>query len=382
MSTRHASNNPHSGETDTSRRSFLTTAATGAAAGALITGAPWIRNAEAASGIRIRAQSSWQPGTVGYKTFESWSGRVKELTSGEVDVQPFPAGAVAGDFEVPDAVRNGVLDGMNWFTVYWAGKMPAGVFLTAYPMALSLPHQWDMMFGAYGGFGFAKDLYRKQGMELLGWVHHDLNLIHSKVPIRSLDDFKGKKIRMPGGIVAETFAAAGARTTLLPGSDVYPALEKGTIDAADYTGPAVNYELGFWQVSKYIIMGPASTPCLHQPVDLMDFSVSRRVYDKMSKQTQDLMHHLVAGYSREHYLAIQEANAKAWPKFREKGTEIIHLSEEDAQRFRQLAIPLWFKWANKDADAAKFFKMHLNTMMDPAVAIITEKDIADHKLNI
>lgn len=187
---------------------------------------------------------------------------------------------------------------------------------------------------------------------------------------------------MPGGIVAETFAAAGARTTLLPGSDVYPALEKGTIDAADYTGPAVNYELGFWQVSKYIIMGPASTPCLHQPVDLMDFSVSRRVYDKMSKQTQDLMHHLVAGYSREHYLAIQEANAKAWPKFREKGTEIIHLSEEDAQRFRQLAIPLWFKWANKDADAAKFFKMHLNTMMDPAVAIITEKDIADHKLNI
>ncbi|HEX5513809.1 MAG TPA: TRAP transporter substrate-binding protein DctP, partial [Gammaproteobacteria bacterium] len=280
MSTFDADKNSRSGEADLARRGFLQGAAAGAAAGALITGAPWIRNAEAANGVRIRAQSSWQPGTVGYKTFENWSGRVKELTSGEVDVQPFPAGAVAGDFEVPDAVRNGVLDGMNWFTVYWAGKMPAGVFLTAYPMGLSLPHQWDMMFGAYGGLGFAKDLYRKQGMELLGWVHHDLNLIHSKVPIRSLDDFKGKKIRMPGGIVAETFAAAGARTTLLPGSDVYPALEKGTIDAADYTGPAVNYELGFWQVSKYIIMGPASTPCLHQPVDLMDFSVSRRVYDK------------------------------------------------------------------------------------------------------
>eukprot|EP00952_Eustigmatos_sp_NYUAD-ZCMA_P003172 13804-Eustigmatos_ZCMA.PRE.1 len=63
------------------------------------------------------------------------------------------------------------------------------------------------MFGAYGGFGIAKDLYRKQGQELLGYVHHDLNLIHSKIPLRSFDDFKGVKIRMPGGIVAETFAS-------------------------------------------------------------------------------------------------------------------------------------------------------------------------------
>lgn len=370
------------GETDTSRRGFLKNAAVGAAAGALITGAPFIGNAEAQKGLRLRVQSSWQPGTAGYKAFESWAGRVQELTSGEVSVQPFPAGAVAGDFEVPDAVRNGVLDGQNWFTVYWAGKMPAGVFLSAYPMALSLPHHWDMMFGAYGGFGFAKDLYRKQGLEFLGWVHHDLNLIHSKVPIRSLDDFQGKKIRMPGGIVAETFAAAGARTTLLPGSEVYPALEKGTIDAADYTGAAVNYELGFWQITKYIIMGPASTPCLHQPVDLMDFAVSRRVYERMSKKTQDLMHQLVAAYSREHYIAIQAANAQAWPKYRERGTEIIHLSEEDAQRFRKLAIPLWFKWANTDPDAAKLFQMHLRTMMDPAVAVITEEDIKGQKLSI
>src|SRR5690606_14225177 len=98
-----ADKDSRSGEADLARRGFLQ----GAAAGALITGVPWIRKAEAANGVRIRAQSSWQPGTVGYKTFENWSGRVKELTSGEVDVQPFPAGAVAGDFEVPDAVRNG-----------------------------------------------------------------------------------------------------------------------------------------------------------------------------------------------------------------------------------------------------------------------------------
>lgn len=103
--------------------------------------APWIGNVQAQEGIRIRMQSSWQPGTVGYRTFEAWAKGVVESTSGEVNIEPFPAGAVAGAFEVADAVRNGVLEGQNWFTVYWPGKMPAGVFLTAYPMGLSLPHQ-------------------------------------------------------------------------------------------------------------------------------------------------------------------------------------------------------------------------------------------------
>ncbi|MAR72070.1 MULTISPECIES: TRAP transporter substrate-binding protein DctP [Halomonas] len=360
------------------RRRFLKAAAVGSAAAVA---APWVGNVQAQQGIRIRMQSSWQPGTTGYRIFEEWAAGVAEATSGEVTIEPFPAGAVAGAFEVADAVRNGVLDGQNWFTVYWPGKMPAGVFLTAYPMGLSVPHQWDMMFGAYGGFGIAKDLYRKQGQELLGYVHHDLNLIHSKVPLRSFDDFEGVKIRMPGGIVAETFAKIGARTTLLPGSEVYPALEKGTIDAADYTGAAVNFELGFWQVTDYIIMGPPSTPCLHQAVDLMDIAVNRRVYERMSDQTKDLMHDLVAAYSREHYAAIQKANAEAWPKYREKGVEIIHLSEDDADRFRDAAIPLWFEWANKDPDAAKLFRAHLNTMLDPSVALITEEDIKDFELN-
>ncbi|MEC9482074.1 MAG: TRAP transporter substrate-binding protein DctP [Halomonas sp.] len=360
------------------RRDFLKVAAAGSAAAVA---APWVANAQAQEGIRVRMQSSWQPGTTGYKTFETWANGVQELTGGEVRIEPFPAGAVAGAFEVADAVRNGVLDGQNWFTVYWPGKMPAGVFLTAYPMGLSVPHQWDVMFGAYGGFGIAKDLYHKQGLEFLGHVHHDLNLIHSKVPLRSFDDFKGVKIRMPGGIVAETFASIGARTTLLPGSEVYPALEKGTIDAADYTGAAVNYELGFWQVAKYIIMGPPSTPCLHQAVDLMDIALNRRVFERMSPQTKDLMHDLVAAYSREHYAAIQQANAAAWPKYAEKGIEVIHLSEEDAARFRQAAIPLWFKWANKDPDAAKLFRAHLQTMQDPAVALITDEDIKDYSLN-
>ena len=129
-------------------------------------------------------------------------------------------------------------------------------------------------------------------------------------------------------------------------------------------------------------MGPPSTPCLHQAVDLMDIAVNRRVFERMSPKTQDLMHDLVAAYSREHYAAIQKANAEAWPKYQEKGVEIIHLTEDDADRFREVAVPLWFKWANKDQDAARLFKAHLDTMMDPAVALLTPEDVKDYELNL
>lgn len=369
------------------RRGFLKslaaagTASVGLAAGGLTLAAPHVARAQG-QGRVLRLQSSWQPGTTGFRIFETWCNQVVELTGGEIGFKAFPAAAVAGDFQLVDAVRNGVLDGMNLFTVYWAGRMPAAVFLSAYPMGLNHPHQWDMLFNSYGGNELARELYQKNGLYFVGHVHHDMNLIHSKKPVRSLDDFNGLLLRVPGGIVADCFAAIGARTTLLPGSEVYPALERGTIEAADYTGPAVNYDLGFQQVTKYIIMGPPSTPCLHQPVDLMDISLSMRVWNSLSPEMKELLPHLVKSYSSIHYGGIQEANRDAWPKFAQAGVEVTRLSEEDATRFRKISIGKWFEWANKDKDAARLFKMHLDVMQDPSVAYITPEDIKDYKLNL
>lgn len=369
------------------RRGFLKslaaagTAAAGVAAGGVALTAPHVANAQA-QGRTLRLQTSWPPGTSGFHIFEDWCNRMAEITEGELSFKAFPAAAVAGDFQLVDAVRNGVLDGMNLFTVYWAGRMPAGVFMSSIPMGLNHPHQWDMLFNAYGGTELARELYQKNGLYFVGHVHHDMNLIHSKKPIRSLDDFNGLLLRVPGGIIADCFAAIGARTTLLPGSEVYPALERGTIEAADYTGPAVNYDLGFQQVTEYVIMGPPSTPCLHQPVDLMDISLSMRAWNALSPRMKDLLPRLVADYSAIHYGGIQEANREAWQKFADAGVEVTRLSEEDATRFRQVSIPKWFEWANKDKDAARLFQLHLDVMQSPSVAYITPDDIKDFKLNL
>jgi len=363
---------------DTKRRNFLKATAAGAT---VIAGAPFIGNAQAAKTTTWKIQTSW-PGGIGLEVFKDWCNGIKEKTGGELAFKPFGAKDVVGEFQLFDAVKNGVLDAMNPFTLYWAGRMPVAVFLSSYPLGLRNPHEWDVFYYSLGGLELAREAFGKMGLYYVGPVHHGPNIIHSKVPIRSIDDFRGRKMRLPGGMVAEVFQAAGAKTTLLPGSEIFPALEKGTIDVADYVGPAINYALGFHQVTKYISMGPPGFMSIYQPVDLMDLTVSQKSWNNLSKAMKQFVEMEVHVYSDMHHAAIQAADQKAWKKFKEAGTEITRLSEDDVDAFTQLAVPLWFKWANKDKYAAKAFKIQLDYMMSGSLGYADAAMIKGQKLKM
>src|SRR5438874_13457904 len=103
-----------------SRRHLLKTAS--AAGAGVILGAPFIGNAAAAETTVWKVQTSW-PAGVGLQTFKTWAGTIKEKTGGELEIKPFAAKEVVGDFELIDGVKNGVLEAMNSFTLYWAGKL-------------------------------------------------------------------------------------------------------------------------------------------------------------------------------------------------------------------------------------------------------------------
>ncbi|MEW8078442.1 MAG: TRAP transporter substrate-binding protein DctP [Candidatus Thiodiazotropha endolucinida] len=362
---------------DMQRRQFLKRSA---AAGTLtISGAPFIGNAVAAETTTWKIQTSW-PGGIGLEIFKDWCNGIVEKTGGELAFKPFGAKDVVGEFQLFDAVKNGVLDAMNPFTLYWAGRMPLAVFLSSYPLGLRNPHEWDTFYYGLGGLELAREAFGKVGLHFVGPIHHGPNIIHSKVPIRSIDDFRGRKMRLPGGMVAEVFQAAGAKTTLLPGSEIFPALEKGTIDVADYVGPAINHALGFHQVTKYISMGPPGFMSIYQPVDLMDLTVSKKSWDKLSANMKQFVEMEVHTYSDLHHAAIQAADQKAWKKFEEAGTEVTRLSEEDVEAFTLLSVPLWYKWANKDAFAAKAFKIQLEYMMSGSLGYVDKEMIKGHSL--
>jgi TRAP-type mannitol/chloroaromatic compound transport system substrate-binding protein len=353
-----------------------------AAGGALLLGAPFIRNAQAAAGQVWKVQSTWDAGTTGYKLFEEWCNGFKEKSGGELELKPFPAKAVAADNNALfDAVRTGVLQAMNPFTLYWAGKIPASVFLSSYPAGPDQPGQWDTMFYGLGMLEATREIFAKFGLFYVGPIQHDANIIHSKRPVTSLDQLKGMKIRLPGGMVAEVFERFGVSTTSMPGSDIYPALEKGTIDAADYVGPAINWDLGFSEVTKYIIcMGPPGQTSLYQPVDLMDLTVNMGVWQRLPKKMQVFVEEQVQTYSVHHFVTIQKADSEAMQRFLKAGTTVSRLSAEDVTRFRRAAIPVWFNWAKKNADATRIFKLQLDFMLNPYMGYLAPDDLKGFKL--
>ena len=355
-----------------SRRRFITAAAAG---GTAALGFPAVVRAQAP--VKWRVQTAHVAGTVGYTAFQKYCANVKVLSEGKLEFQPLPAGGIVGTFEMFDAVKKGVLDAMHVFTIYWPGKIPVAAFLSSYPLGLDRPDQWETWFYELGGLQIARKAFQAHNMFYVGPIQHDLNLIHSKVPIRSFEEFKGKKIRYPGGMIAEIFSLAGVSTVLLPGEEVYPALEKGAIDAADFIGPAVNYDLGFAEVAKYIVMGPPTTPCLHQPVDLMDLTVNLTKWNGLSKHVQEVVIAATRQHSWDHYAYIQKENIAAWEKYKAKGVQIIRLSEADIQKFRRFAIPMWFNWAKRDPLAREAFASQLAFMKTFNVGYITDSMLVD-----
>lgn len=356
-----------------SRRRLLKAAAITAGTSAL--GFPVVLRAQ--TPIKWRIQTAWQAGTAGYKQFQRFCANVKEISEGKLQFQPFPEKGIVGTFEMFNAVKAGQLDAMHCFSNYWFGFMPVSAFLSSYPLGLDRPDQWETWIYELGGLQIARKAYREHNMFYVGPIQHDLNLIHSKVPIRSFEDFKGKRIRYPGGMIAEVFSYAGVSTVILPGGEVYQALERGLIDAADYTGPAVNYDLGFAVVAKYIIMGPPSTPCLHQPVDLMDLTVNLAKWTALSKHLQEIVIAATRQHSWDHYAFIQKENIAAWDKYKTAGVQIIRLSEDDIQKFRRHAIPMWFKWAKKDPFAREAFASQLAFMKTISVGYVPDSMLVD-----
>lgn len=361
----------------TSRRAALRTLAGVGAAGLA---APHIATA-AAHGTTWKIQTSW-PGGAGLQIFKDWCNTIVEKTGGELAFQPFGANDVVGDFQLADAVKNGVLEAINPFTIYYQGIVPAAVFLTSFPLGLRNPHEFDTFYYGLGGIDIARELLRAQGMHFVGPVHHGPNIIHSKVPIRSIDDFAGRKMRLPGGMVAEVFSEIGAETTVLPGSEIFPALEKGTIDVADYVGPAVNYALGFSQVTDYIVMGPPGFMSVYQPVDIMDISVGLDAWNALSPQMQQFVEMETHVYSDMHHAAIQAADQEAWKKFEAEGTEVTRLSQDDVELMTEVAVPIWFKYANRDKDAARVFKIMLDYMMSGSLGYVTPEQIEGLTLDL
>jgi TRAP-type mannitol/chloroaromatic compound transport system substrate-binding protein len=233
------------------RRKFLKTAGAGLAAGAATM--PTLSRAQQSSlpEVKWRLASSFPKSldTI-YGAAVKMSERVAAATGGKFQIQVFAGGEIVPAFGVVDAVQNNTVQCAHTAPYYFWGKDPAFALDTAIPFSLNArqTNAWQI-FG--GGMELFREFYKayniyqipcgNTGAQMGGWFRKE---------IKSLNDLKGLKMRI-GGMAGKIMEKLGVVPQLIPGGDIYPALEKGTIDAAEWVGPYDDEKLGFNKIAKY-----------------------------------------------------------------------------------------------------------------------------------
>ena len=280
------------------RRKFVTSAATGGLATGAAVAASFPAPAIAQGTRQLKMVTTWPKNFPGLGTgAENLAKRITAMSDGALDVKVFAAGELVPPFESFDAVSSGNAEMSHSVSYYWQGKTPAFNFFATVPFGLTATEQAAWI--AYGGgqelwdevcadFNVKPFPRASTGVQMGGWFNKEIN---------SLDDFQGLKFRMPG-LGGEVLRRLGAAVVNLPGGEIFPALQAGTIDGTEWVGPWNDLAFGFYKVAKFYY-GPG----FHEPATTGEVLLNKAVWEDMSDSEKALIE-----------AAIQ---AEAWREFAE-----------------------------------------------------------------
>ena len=296
-------------------------------------------------------QTSAQAGDNFFPIEEAWADRVKELSDGRIEITVVPVGTVVAHNETLDAVGAGILQGHITDPSYFSGKDPAFAMLGNLVGAWSAPEQMFDYMENGGGKALFNELVNPYGLQFLGASATGVEAFLSTKPLYGVDDLKGIKMRAPEGMVQEVFAAAGASPVNLPGSEVYTALEKGVIDAADYTVFSTNHAQGMHEFAKYPLY-----PGFHS-MPVIDVSLNKAIYDGLPEDLQTILNESVSVFAEDMITQLDEQNEAAVAEAQaDPEITVIDWSDEERAKFRGIAKSQWAKWADRSEMAGKAYE--------------------------
>ncbi len=251
-----------------------------------------------------------------------------EMTDGKFVLQPFGAGEIVPGLQVLDAVANATVECGHTYTGYYIGKNPSFIFDGSLPFGLTprMQNAW-MMFGdgrklmdeVYDGFGVVALPAGQTGGQMFGWFRKEI-----KTPA----DFVGLKMRT-AGFGGKVMAKLGAVPQQIAGGDIYPALERGTIDACEWVGPYDDEKLGFNKVAKYYY-----TPGVMELEAVNQLMINKAAWATLPPRYQAILRY-ACNYAMTEMLASYDAkNATAIARLVAAGTQLSVLPEEVIKALR------------------------------------------------
>jgi TRAP-type mannitol/chloroaromatic compound transport system substrate-binding protein len=280
---------------------------------------------------------------------------IERMSGGKFEVKFFEPGALIPPLECFDAVSKGSIESCWTTPGYHTGKYPSLAFFTTVPFGPGIGEflAWKW-FG--GGNKLRDEIYAKHdlvsvdcfciGPETSGWFRNE---------IKSIDDLKGLKMRF-FGLGAQVMQKLGVSTQLLAAADIYPALERGVIDATEFSMPMMDMKLGFHQVAKFNYF-----PGWHQQVSCSEFLMNKKAYDALP----------------EAYKAMIEVAGKAQVAFTYAETEAMQFDAMAEMRDKyKVQVKRW-----DDKTLAAFEKAWLEVIQEESAKDPLFKKVADHYLD-
>jgi TRAP-type mannitol/chloroaromatic compound transport system substrate-binding protein len=336
------------------KREFLKAGAVSAAAAAAAVAALPAR-AQSGPSYNFKMATAWSGGPlmdIGAKAFAE---RLEFFSGGRMKIQVFPGGALGNALKVSETVKNGVAEmGHTWMGYDW-GADPTTVVFGGYAGSFNSEYMLHWLYEAGG-----TDLQRQFRDEKFGIISMPLFIrtaevfLHSRKPVKTLADLKGLKMRTAGAWI-EMSKELGASPVTTPGGEIYPALERGVIDATEWGTLWENITPGFYKVAKYLII-----PGVHQPTAPFELCINKDVWAKLSDGDKKLIEITAKLVTFETFTRIGHEDAKALEFFRKSGNEIIELDPEVQFAARERGIA----WANKTKVGNAWFQKVLDSQLE------------------
>ena len=336
------------------RRSFLKKAGLGLAAGAVA--APGIVNAQApaaAAGLPTvswRMAGSW-PKSLDtlYGGMEEISKRVSDATGGKFTIKVFAAGEIVGGLQVLDAVQNGTVECGHTASYYYFGKDPTFALSCAVPFGLNA-RQMNAWLYHGGGKELLREFFKdynvipfnagNTGAQMGGWFRKE---------IKTVADLKGLKFRI-SNMAGMALTKLGVVPQNIPGGDVYPALEKGTIDAAEWVGPYDDEKLGFYKVAKYYYY-----PGWWEGGPNLDMLVNIKAWEALPKEYQAVLESACAAASISMLAKYDTLNPAALKRLVANGVTLRPFSNEIMAACYKAANQVYDEISAKNAKFKKIY---------------------------
>ncbi|MEH6579702.1 MAG: TRAP transporter substrate-binding protein [Amphritea sp.] len=242
-----------------------------------------LQAAEAVKPTRLKVPLAFTSALPAVKSSILWvAEQAPIISNGSLQIKTYEPGKLVAPFEILDAVSTNKVNAGFAISGYWAGKIPAANIFSSVPFG---PESGEFMAWLYYGNGLKlyQQMYDQAGYDVKvipcailapesgGWF---------KQPINTPEDLKGLNVRYYG-LGGKVFSKLGASVSLIPGSEVYPALERGAIDATEFSQPAIDQMLGFHKIAKYNYF-----PGWHQQASVIELLINKHQWQGMHVSQQ------------------------------------------------------------------------------------------------